>query len=57
MVRLVEVKETPERPEMVKAERRYRLGFGNGAWLEIEGNFEKEAVRELVEILREGSEC
>lgn len=32
---------------------KYRLGFANGSWLEVEGGFEKAAVRELVEILRE----
>jgi len=33
---------------------KYRLGFANGSWLEIEGGFKPAAVRELIEILREG---
>ena len=32
---------------------KYRLGFANGSWLEIEGAFEKATVQELAEILRE----
>jgi len=52
----VEVEESPkaERAEIVG---KYRLGFENGAWLEIEGSFENETVKELVAILREGMVC
>jgi len=57
VVRLVEVEEKAERAELEKASGKYRLGFGSGVWLEIEGNFEREKVRELVEILREESGC
>ncbi|CAN5481595.1 hypothetical protein BH09VER1_BH09VER1_53780 [soil metagenome] len=57
-VRMVEVE---ERPEETKAPGRvagkYRLGFGNGAWLEMEGSFEAEAVRVLTRIMREEAGC
>jgi len=36
---------------------KYRLGFGNGAWLEMEGSFEAEAVRVLARIVREEAGC
>lgn len=49
----VEVEEKPE-PRGRETAAKYRLGFGAGAWLEIEGEFEGARVRELVEILREG---
>ncbi len=50
VVRFVEVEEKSERPEVAKSAGKYRLGFGSGAWLEIEGSFEREKVRELVKI-------
>ena len=53
-LRLVEVEEKPKVTNEAKASGKYRLGFGSGAWLEIEGNFDGKKVRELVEILREG---
>ena len=52
VLRLVEVEEKSERPEVVKLTAKYRLGFESGARLEIEGDFEGAKVRELVEILR-----
>lgn len=52
--RFVEVK--PPSPTVAARQRlgKYRLGFANGNWLEVEGAFETDAVRELAEILREG---
>ena len=35
---------------------KYRLGFANGSWLEIEEAFEKATVQEFAEILR-GQRC
>ena len=57
VLRLVEVEEKPETAKQAKLTGKYRLGFESGAWLEIEGGFEREAVRELLEIMREGEEC
>ena len=58
-VRLVEVEEKAAESKSGKAEGggKYRLGFGNGIWLEIEGSFERESVRVLVGILREEAGC
>ncbi|OJV06581.1 MAG: hypothetical protein BGO12_00335 [Verrucomicrobia bacterium 61-8] len=53
-VSIVEVEEKPESAGKETAAK-YRLGFGVGAWLEVEGDFEGARVRELVEILREAA--
>lgn len=50
--RFIEVVESQTSP-VPKSEGRYRLGFGNGVWLEIEGHFEAESVRSLVAIIKE----
>lgn len=52
--RFVEVK--PPSPSVADRPQlgRYRLGFANGSWLEVEGAFEAVAVRELAKILQEG---
>ena len=34
---------------------RYRMGFGGGAWLEIEGGFDEREVRVLAGIVRESA--
>ena len=54
VVRLMEVKQPS--PSVAAPQRlgKYRLGFANGNWLEVEGAFEAEAIRELSAILREG---
>lgn len=51
-IRLMEVEQTPAVVSSTGTGK-CRLGFANGSWLEIEGGFEKGAVRELAEILRE----
>lgn len=53
-VQFVEVEESPVESS-VRGAAKYRLGLPNGGWLEIDGVFEKEAVRELVGILRDGA--
>lgn len=53
-VRFVEVKQPSPSVAARQQLGKYRLGFANGSWLEVEGTFEVDAVRELAEILREG---
>jgi len=36
---------------------RYRMGFGGGAWLEVEGGFDEREVRVLAGIVREAARC
>jgi hypothetical protein len=36
---------------------RYRMGFGEGAWLEVEGGFDEREVRVLAGIVREAARC
>ena len=36
---------------------RYRLGFEEGAWLEIQGGFDEREVRVLASIVREAARC
>ena len=36
---------------------RYRMGFGEGAWLEVEGGFDEREVRALAGIVREAARC
>ncbi len=36
---------------------RYRLGFGGGAWLEVEAGFDEREVRVLASIVREAARC
>jgi len=36
---------------------RYRLGFGGGAWLEVEAGFDEREVRVLASIVREAVRC
>lgn len=55
-IRFVEVEQKPVF-SVPKNPGRYRLGFANGSWLEIEGAFEKAAVQELAAILREEGKC
>jgi len=54
VVRFVEVKQPSPSAAARQRLGKYRLGFANGSWLEVEGAFEADAVRELAEILREG---
>jgi len=53
-VRFLEV-EAPS-PSVAAWQRpgKYRLGFANGSWIEVEGAFEEGEVRALAAILREG---
>lgn len=51
-MKFVEVDQKPALPA-AQVMGRYRLGFANGSWLEIEGSFDALAVRELAGILRE----
>jgi len=52
--RFVEVEQS-KNPSAMKGLAKYRLGFSNGSWLEIEGGFEAAAIRELAGILRDGA--
>ena len=36
---------------------RYRLGFEEGAWLEIQGGFDEREARVLASIVREAARC
>jgi hypothetical protein len=53
-VKFVEVKQPSPLPVTDQARLgKYRLGFANGSWLEVEGAFQAGTVRELAAILRE----
>jgi len=53
-VRFLEVEQPSPSAAAQQRLGKYRLGFANGSWLEVEGAFEADAVRELVAVLREG---
>lgn len=57
-VRILEVEEKPSASmPAAKGVGKCRMGFRNGAWLEIEGSFEPSLVRVLAEIAREERKC
>ena len=41
----------------IAEQSRYRMGFGGGAWLEVEGGFDEREVRVLASIVREAARC
>jgi transposase-like protein len=41
----------------IEEQGRYRLGFGEGAWLEVEAGFDEREVRVLASIVREAARC
>jgi transposase-like protein len=41
----------------IEEQGRYRLGFGGGAWLEVEAGFDEREVRVLASIVREAALC
>jgi transposase-like protein len=41
----------------IEEQGRYRLGFGEGAWLEVEAGFDEREVRVLASIVREAALC
>jgi len=41
----------------IEEQGRYRLGFGGGAWLEVEAGFDERKVRVLASIVREAARC
>jgi transposase-like protein len=41
----------------IAVEGRYRMGFGGGAWLEVESGFAEREVRVLADIVREAARC
>lgn len=41
----------------IEEQGRYRLGFGEGAWLEVEAGFDEREVRVLAGIVRKAARC